>query len=107
MTGGPTPTPDGVEYQAAPPTKPAPEPCSRLEIEPTPGGGFAVTCFYRPTQNKRGEPGNVHQPKSAAFSAFPELVAFLGDTFGVAPTATPAPPPAPAPTAMADDVDEY
>lgn len=87
-----------MQYDAPAPASSEAEPCSRLEIEPTKNGGFAVKCYYRPTQNKRGSPSDYREPDSYAFSSLAELDAFLAQLFGG--SAAPAPP---ATTPQADD----
>jgi hypothetical protein len=60
---------------------------SRLEIEPTKNGGYAVSCTYAQQNDAKGRSSDYQQPDKFAFSSFQELGAFLMQTFGQAPPA--------------------
>jgi hypothetical protein len=60
--------------------------CSRIAIEPTANGGFAVEKHYRPSdaKPKKGDAccgPHWIEPEKYAFSSMKELVKFLNDTF--------------------------
>lgn len=85
----PQPTPDGTSYDAGGGTPHGAAPCQRLEIEKTANGGFTAQKFCAPQGGKSDMAGDYASgaPEKFAFTSGDELLAFVGESFDLAPEA--------------------